>query len=52
MTTAWLTEAFYSLVVGAVWAVRSGRCAQRDFVPMVIRMVLLGACNGKDEQLA
>ncbi|MET4921432.1 TetR/AcrR family transcriptional regulator [Streptomyces sp. PSRA5] len=45
LTAVWLTEAFYSLIAGAVWAERSGRCAQRDFVHMVTRMVLCGAAD-------
>ncbi|MEU9059235.1 TetR/AcrR family transcriptional regulator [Streptomyces sp. NPDC048430] len=51
LTAAWLTEAFYSLMAGAVWAVQSGRCAQRDFIPMVAQMVLSGAGhNDTDKQ--
>lgn len=51
LSAAWMAEAFYSLVAGAVWAIQSGRCAQRDFTRMVTEMVLLGVHNpGKDEQ--
>ncbi|MEV8115999.1 TetR/AcrR family transcriptional regulator [Streptomyces xiamenensis] len=49
LTATWLTEAFYSLVAGAAWAVQSGRCAQRDFIRMVTQMVLSGARNNDQD---
>ncbi|MCO1580518.1 TetR/AcrR family transcriptional regulator [Crossiella sp. SN42] len=48
LTAPWMAEALFSLVAGAVWAVRSGRCAQRDFAHMVTQMVLSGAGNQRE----
>ncbi|MFE7841268.1 TetR/AcrR family transcriptional regulator [Streptomyces sp. NPDC057474] len=51
MTAAWMAEAFYSLMAGALWAVESGRCAPRDFTHMVTHMLLSGVGNhGTDRQ--
>ncbi len=46
MSPIWMSEALFSLVAGAVWAVRSGRCAQRDFPQMITRMLLSGIGTG------
>ena len=40
LTAAWLTEAFYSLVAGAAWAIRIGRVAGRDFTHMITDLLL------------
>ena len=42
LTAAWLTEAFYSLVAGAAWAIRIGRVADRDFTHMITDLLLHG----------
>jgi TetR/AcrR family transcriptional regulator, mexCD-oprJ operon repressor len=42
LTAAWLTEALYSLVAGAAWALRVGRVAGRDFDRMIIELLLHG----------
>ena len=42
LTAAWLTEAFYSLVAGAAWAIRIGRVAGRDFTHMITDLLLHG----------
>lgn len=42
MTTAWLTEALYSLVAGAGWAIQVGRAAARDFDHMITDLLLNG----------
>ncbi|MBS1696226.1 MAG: TetR/AcrR family transcriptional regulator [Actinobacteria bacterium] len=42
MTTTWLTEALYSLVAGAGWAIQVGRLADRDFDRMITNLLLNG----------
>jgi TetR/AcrR family transcriptional regulator, mexCD-oprJ operon repressor len=42
LTAAWLTEALYSLVAGAAWAVQVGRVAGRDFDYMITDLLLHG----------
>ena len=42
LTATWLTEAFYSLVAGAAWAIRIGRVAGRDFTHMITDLLLHG----------
>ena len=42
LTAAWLTEALYSLVAGAAWAIRVGRVADRDFEHMITDLLLHG----------
>jgi TetR/AcrR family transcriptional repressor of mexCD-oprJ operon len=42
LTAAWLTEAFYGLVVGAAWAIQVGRAAGRDFTHMITDLMLHG----------
>lgn len=42
LTAAWLTEALYSLVAGAAWAVQVGRVAGRDFDHMITDLLLHG----------
>ena len=51
LTAAWLTEAFYSLVAGAAWAIRIGRVAGRDFTHMITDL-LLHESSAHDAQLA
>lgn len=45
LTSAWLTEAFYNLVVGAGWSIRTGRAAPSDFTSMVTALLLEGMCR-------
>jgi TetR/AcrR family transcriptional regulator, mexCD-oprJ operon repressor len=45
MTAAWLTEALYSLVAGAGWAIQVGRAAGRDFDHMITDLLLNGVCT-------
>ena len=42
VTAAWLTEALYSLVAGAAWAIQAGRVAGRDFNHMITDLLLHG----------
>lgn len=42
LTAAWLTEALYSLVAGAGWAIQIGRVAGRDFDHMITDLLLHG----------
>lgn len=42
LTPAWLTDAFYSLVVGAAWSIQAGRTASRDFTAIVTDLMLHG----------
>ncbi|MFV8310612.1 hypothetical protein [Mycobacteroides chelonae] len=42
LTAVWLTEAFFSLVAGAAWAIQSGRVARRDFSHMITSLILQG----------
>jgi TetR/AcrR family transcriptional repressor of mexCD-oprJ operon len=42
LTAAWLTEALYSLVAGAAWAIQVGRAAGRDFEHMIAGLLLNG----------
>ena len=42
LTAAWLTEALFSLVAGAGWAIRVGRVAGRDFDRMIGGLMLNG----------
>ena len=42
LTAAWLTEALYSLVAGAGWAIQVGRVAGRDFDHMIADLLLHG----------
>lgn len=42
LTAAWLTEALYSLVAGAGWAIQVGRVAGRDFDHMITELLLHG----------
>lgn len=42
LTPAWLTDAFYGLVVGAAWSIQAGRAASRDFTTMITDLVLRG----------
>jgi TetR/AcrR family transcriptional regulator, mexCD-oprJ operon repressor len=42
LTAAWLTEALYSLVAGAAWAIQAGRVAGRDFDHMITDLLLHG----------
>ncbi len=42
LTPAWLTDAFYSIVVGAAWSIQAGRAAPRDFTDMVADLMLRG----------
>jgi AcrR family transcriptional regulator len=44
LTASWLTEAFYNLVAGAGWCIRSGRAAPRDFTAMITELLLRGVC--------
>ena len=44
LTATWLTEAFYNLVAGAGWSIRSGRAAPRDFTEMITELLLRGVC--------
>ncbi|WP_220096830.1 TetR/AcrR family transcriptional regulator [Mycolicibacterium rutilum] len=41
-TAAWLTEALFSLVAGAGWAIQVGRVAGRDFHRMIVDLLLDG----------
>ncbi|MDY6996488.1 MAG: TetR/AcrR family transcriptional regulator [Actinomycetota bacterium] len=41
----WLTEAFYSLVTGTEWAIRTGRVGARDFDRLIIDLLLDGVTN-------
>jgi TetR/AcrR family transcriptional repressor of mexCD-oprJ operon len=45
LTAAWLTEALYSLVAGAGWAIRVGRAAGRDFDHMITDLLLHGVTS-------
>lgn len=45
LTATWLTEAFYNLVAGAGWSIRSGRAASRDFPAMITDLLLRGVCT-------
>ncbi|GAA4900958.1 TetR/AcrR family transcriptional regulator [Streptomonospora salina] len=49
LSAAWMSEALYSLVAGAAWAIQSGRCAQQDFTPMVTSMVLTGTTHHRND---
>ncbi len=42
LTPPWLTEALYSLVAGAGWAIQAGRAAARDFDFMITDLLLNG----------
>jgi TetR/AcrR family transcriptional regulator, mexCD-oprJ operon repressor len=42
LTAGWLTEALYSLVAGAGWAIQVGRVAGRDFTHMINDLLLHG----------
>jgi len=42
LTAPWLTEALYSLVAGAAWAVQVGRVAGREFDHMITDLLLHG----------
>jgi TetR/AcrR family transcriptional repressor of mexCD-oprJ operon len=42
LTAAWLTEALYSLVAGAAWAIQAGRVAGRDFDHIITDLLLHG----------
>ncbi|HJT95997.1 MAG TPA: TetR/AcrR family transcriptional regulator [Mycobacterium sp.] len=42
LTAAWLTEALFSLVAGAAWAIQEGRVAGRDFDHMITDLLLHG----------
>ena len=42
LTAAWLTEALYSLVAGAGWAIQVGRVAARDFDHIITELLLHG----------
>jgi TetR/AcrR family transcriptional regulator, mexCD-oprJ operon repressor len=42
LTAAWLTEALFSLVAGAGWAIQVGRVAGRDFDRMITELLLNG----------
>ncbi len=42
LTAAWLTEALYSLVAGAAWAIQVGRVAGREFDHMITDLLLHG----------
>lgn len=42
LTAAWLSEALYSLVAGAGWAIQVGRVASRDFDYMITELLLNG----------
>ncbi|HEX2214251.1 MAG TPA: TetR/AcrR family transcriptional regulator [Mycobacterium sp.] len=42
LTAAWLTEALFSLVAGAGWAIQVGRVAGRDFDRMISELLLNG----------
>lgn len=42
LSAAWLTEALYSLVAGAAWAVQVGRVAGREFDHMITDLLLHG----------
>jgi TetR/AcrR family transcriptional regulator, mexCD-oprJ operon repressor len=42
LTAAWLTEALYSLVAGAGWAIQVGRVAGRDFDHVITDLLLHG----------
>ncbi|GGZ64413.1 TetR family transcriptional regulator [Streptomyces bluensis] len=42
LPVAWLSEAFYSLVAAAQWAVQSGRAARIDFTRLVADLMLSG----------
>ncbi|RUP05429.1 MAG: TetR/AcrR family transcriptional regulator [Mycobacterium sp.] len=44
LTATWLTEAYYNLVAGAGWSIRSGRAAPRDFTNMITELLLRGIC--------
>ncbi|MDP7732188.1 MULTISPECIES: TetR/AcrR family transcriptional regulator [Mycobacterium] len=45
LTSTWLTEAFYNLIAGAGWSIRTGRAAPRDFNTMITDLLLDGACR-------
>lgn len=45
LTSTWLTEAFYNLIAGAGWSIRTGRAAPRDFNVMITELLLDGACR-------
>lgn len=45
LTAAWLTEALYSLVAGAAWAVQVGRVAGREFDHMITDLLLHGVLS-------
>lgn len=45
LTSTWLTEAFYCLIAGAGWSIRTGRAAPRDFTDMITGLLLDGACR-------
>lgn len=45
LTANWLTEAFYNLVAGAGWSIRSGRAAPSDFTAMITDLLLRGVCT-------
>jgi TetR/AcrR family transcriptional regulator, mexCD-oprJ operon repressor len=42
MSSAWLTEAVYTLVAGAAWSIRVGRVARRDFNHIIADLILNG----------
>lgn len=42
LTATWLTEALYSLVAGAGWAIQAGRVAGREFDHMITDLLLHG----------
>lgn len=45
LSPAWLTEALFSLVAGAAWAIQVGRAAGRDFDHMITELLLNGVQN-------
>lgn len=45
LTAAWLTEALFSLVAGAGWAIQVGRVAGRDFDHMIADLLLHGVAT-------
>ncbi|CAL9386442.1 hypothetical protein SUDANB146_05330 [Streptomyces sp. enrichment culture] len=42
LTPVWLTEALYSLLASAAWAVAEGRVAPKDFTHMIVELLLGG----------
>lgn len=50
LTSAWLTDALYSLIAASAWAVLDGRVAARDAVGMTAELMLGGALRGNDNE--